>query len=121
MERIDTYFKALSEESRLRILKLLEEKELCVCDLTAALEMTQPTISFHLGILREAGLIKERKEGRWSYYDLNLSNIINRIIIPIALEKTDGIRISEDKLRLEQFAATKVNGNGCAKKACATK
>jgi ArsR family transcriptional regulator len=121
MEKVATYFKALSDETRLRILKLLEEGELCVCDLTAALEMTQPNISFHLGILKEAGLIKDRKEGRWSYYDLDLHAMINRVIVPTALERANGARVMEDRERLKQFVATKVNGKACPKKACASK
>ena len=121
MKDVPAYFKALSEETRLRILKLLEEGELCVCDLTAALEMTQPTISFHLGILREAGLIKDRKAGRWSYYDIDFSDIMNRIIVPTVLERFGGVKVMEDKERLKQFVTTKVNGKPCPSKACASK
>ena len=47
MERLTTFYRALSDETRLRILKLLEGGELCVCDITAALDMTQPNVSFH--------------------------------------------------------------------------
>jgi len=121
MVEVSAYFKALSDETRLRILKLLEEGELCVCDLTAALEMTQPNISFHLGILREAGLIKDRKEGRWSYYDLNFSDIMNRIVVPTALARFGGVKVMEDRERLTQYIATKVNGKPCPSKACASK
>src|SRR4030042_6678768 len=53
-------FKALSDETRIRILKLLEEGELCVCDIVASLDMIQPKVSFHLCVLKEAGLLKGR-------------------------------------------------------------
>ena len=56
--------KALSEETRLRILKLLEHGELCVCDIVAALDIIQPKVSFHLNVLKDAGFLKDRKQGR---------------------------------------------------------
>lgn len=63
-------FKAASDPCRLRILKLLKEGELCVCEIMTALKKPQSTTSHHLSILREAGLIKERRDGKWSYYRL---------------------------------------------------
>jgi len=116
MEKTTAFFKALSDETRLRILKLLEGGELCVCDITAALDMTQPNVSFHLGILKEAGLIKDRKAGRWSYYDLDLTGMMNRVVIPTALERMDGEKVSADHARLKAFMACKVNGKPCCLK-----
>ncbi len=107
MERVTGYFKALSDPARLRVLKLLEGGELCVCDITAALDMTQPNVSFHLGILRDAGLIKDRREGRWSYYTLDLSDMMNRVVLPTALERMGGGAVREDAARLEAFRKTK--------------
>ncbi len=63
-------FKAASDPCRLRILKLLKEGELCVCEIMTALKKPQSTTSHHLSILREAGLVKERRDGKWSYYRL---------------------------------------------------
>ncbi|GBE33187.1 arsenical resistance operon repressor [bacterium BMS3Bbin05] len=63
--------KALSDETRVRILKLLEPGERCVCELMEVLGMGQSTVSKHLGILHNAGLVHRRKEGTWSYYRLN--------------------------------------------------
>lgn len=63
-------FKAAADPCRLRILKLLKEGELCVCEIMTALSKPQSTTSHHLSILREAGLVKERKDGKWSYYRL---------------------------------------------------
>jgi DNA-binding transcriptional ArsR family regulator len=62
------FFKALADETRLRILKLLEIREMCVCEVMVALDLTQPTASHHLGILGTAGLVKDRKEGKWVFY-----------------------------------------------------
>ncbi|RLI08728.1 ArsR family transcriptional regulator [Candidatus Bathyarchaeota archaeon] len=64
------FFKALAEEKRLSILKLLIIREMCVCELTIALGMTQPNASHHLGILESAGLVARRKEGKWTYYSI---------------------------------------------------
>ena len=62
------FFKALADATRLRILKLLEIREMCVCEVMIALGLTQPTTSHHLGILENVGLVKSRKEGKWVYY-----------------------------------------------------
>ncbi len=63
-------FKAAADPSRLRILKLLREGELCVCEIMTALDRPQSSTSHHLSILKDAGLIKERKVGKWSHYRL---------------------------------------------------
>lgn len=63
-------FKALADETRLRILSLLNMREMCVCEIMVALDLTQPTASHHLGILENAGLIKDRKEGKWVFYSI---------------------------------------------------
>ena len=62
------FFKSLAEENRIRILKLLMLREMCVCEIMVALNLTQPTASHHLGILEKEGVIKRKKEGKWVYY-----------------------------------------------------
>jgi ArsR family transcriptional regulator len=64
-------FKALSDETRIRLLKLLQQRELCVCELMQALDMTQSRVSRNLGILKDAGLVKDRRDGLWVHYSLN--------------------------------------------------
>ena len=65
-------FKNLSDETRLGIVMLLKEMgELCVCDLCAALDQSQPKISRHLAMLRESGLLLDRKQGKWVHYRLS--------------------------------------------------
>ncbi len=64
-------FHALSDETRLRILERLRAGEQCVCDLTEAFRTGQSRLSFHLRVLKEAGLVNDRPEGRWMYYSLN--------------------------------------------------
>ncbi|CNE20654.1 metalloregulator ArsR/SmtB family transcription factor [Yersinia mollaretii] len=66
------FFKLLSDETRLSILLLLRETgELCVCDITTAIQEAQPKISRHLAMLRESGVLLDRREGKWVYYRLS--------------------------------------------------
>ena len=62
------YFAALGNPTRLQLLNLMGQRELCVCELVAALEQPQPKISQHLAILRAVGLVQARKEGKWMHY-----------------------------------------------------
>ena len=64
-------FHALSDPTRLAIVGALSGGERCVCELTGSLDASQPRLSFHLRVLREAGIITGRREGRWMYYALN--------------------------------------------------
>jgi ArsR family transcriptional regulator, arsenate/arsenite/antimonite-responsive transcriptional repressor len=64
-------FHALSDETRLSILQRLRFGERCVCDLTDALDAAQSRLSFHLKVLKDAGLVTDRRESRWMYYTLN--------------------------------------------------
>ena len=64
------FFKALGDSTRLKILGLLAIKELCVCEVMVALELTQPTASHHLRILENVNLVTARKEGKWVFYSL---------------------------------------------------
>jgi len=64
------FFKALADDTRLRILRLLEVREMCVCEVMVALNLTQPTASHHLGLLENAELVKDRKEGKWVFYSI---------------------------------------------------
>ena len=68
LARAATLFHALSDETRLAILAMLRDGERCVCDLQADLDAAQSRLSFHLRVLKDAGLVTDRKEGRWSYY-----------------------------------------------------
>lgn len=71
IQRLVTIFKALGEPTRLKIVKLVTVQELCVCELVAILEMSQPRVSQHLKVLKNAGIVMERKEGQKSFYKLN--------------------------------------------------
>jgi ArsR family transcriptional regulator, arsenate/arsenite/antimonite-responsive transcriptional repressor len=113
MQEILSIFKAFSDEIRLRILKLLQKGELCVCDIVAALDMSQPKISFHLATLRDAGLIKDRKEGRWIHYSIADSDLFRRFLLLSALEKITDDDVLKDNTRLEKFLGSKVGASCC--------
>lgn len=66
------FFKCLADDTRLRCVTLLhQEGKLCVCELTAALALSQPKISRHLALLRQSGLLLDSREGQWVYYRIN--------------------------------------------------
>ena len=64
-------FKALSEESRLRILSILMEREMCVCEIEVCLKMTQSNASRHLTELKKCGILESNKEAQWAYYKIS--------------------------------------------------
>jgi ArsR family transcriptional regulator len=107
MQDILNIYKALSEETRLRVLKLLEHGELCVCDIVAALDMIQPKVSFHLAVLKEAGLIKDRKQGKWTHYRIDDADIFKRFLLLSTLERISTETVSEDIRRLKAFLEIK--------------
>ena len=99
---------SIADKSRIRILKMLEPGELCVCQITAILGLAPATVSKHLSLLKTAGLLSHRKEGRWVFYRLSKHN--NNKYAPTVLGLIQGIldddpTIAEDKTRLH-----KVNG-----------
>ncbi|RUT45547.1 ArsR family transcriptional regulator [Paenibacillus anaericanus] len=77
MDTIDTMaetFKLLGDKSRLTILGLLKEKELCVCNIVDMMQMSQPSISQHLRKMKAGGLVKEVCKGKWTYYSLTIED-----------------------------------------------
>lgn len=68
--KLESLFRALSDRTRLRIVNLLRDGELCVCDIVSILRIPQPKASRHLAYLRRAGLVVARKDGHWNYYRL---------------------------------------------------
>jgi ArsR family transcriptional regulator len=71
LEQALRLFRALGDETRLRLIEQLREGEQCVCDLTDELEAGQSRLSFHLKTLKDAGVVTDRRQGRWVYYALN--------------------------------------------------
>ena len=75
-------FRALSEVTRLKLIRLLSGGERCVCELFQALDLPQPKVSRHLTYLKKVGLVKSRKEGLWQHYSLNM-----KLVKSLALDK----------------------------------
>lgn len=110
IEAVGRIMKAAGEPSRLRILKVLEEGELCACHLVELLGFAQPTVSRHLSILRQAGLVSERKEGRWTYYRLpRATGFSRRILRTLRDWKDDDPTVQKDRERCRRFRKTPVS------------
>lgn len=71
MKNMAIIFKALGDSTRLEIVQMLSGKKLCVCKILSAFNISQPAISHHLRILKQAGILLDQKEGKWVYYELN--------------------------------------------------
>ena len=67
---LESFFKALADRTRLRLIELLADEELCVCDCVEVLKTNQPKVSRHLAYLKRAGLVSARRDGKWTYYRL---------------------------------------------------
>lgn len=74
IEKMVDTLKLVSDKSRLTILLLLQEKELCVCEIVEILKTSQPNISQHMRKLKDGGLVKELKRGQWVYYSLTIED-----------------------------------------------
>ena len=71
----ETFFSSLGDVTRLKILKVIGDEELCSCEVMAALNLTQPTTSHHLGILERAGVLTSRRDGKWAFYRISTPKI----------------------------------------------
>jgi len=105
----ESIFKALGEPTRLRIVRLLAEKELCVCELEEIMNMSQPRISQHLKVLKQAGLVKERREAQrrmcslnWEVYNSFIEELDAFMRKP--LEELPGFE--EDAKKIKELAAS---------------
>ena len=101
LSRAAQLFHALSDETRLAIIEMLRGGEQCVCHLQEDLDAAQSRLSFHLRVLKDAGLVTDRKEGRWSYYS----------IVPGALSEVHDFTVAMQPTRLRVLA--RANGRCC--------
>ncbi len=104
MEQFTKIFKALADPNRVRIMKMLERKQLCVCEVTEILNLSTSTVSSHLSLLRQAGLIDYEKNGKWVDYKINRESrnlILNQIIalLPAWLNDEEIVKIDLEKLK----------------------
>src|ERR1044071_1831301 len=112
MQAAVAFAKALADSTRLRVIATLRQRELCVCELCDALEATQSTLSTHLTLLRDAGITRTRKQGKWIYYRLNdeAAPLIQTFLQHFADARRDK-RMRRDTDRLRQ--RLKLRQNGC--------
>lgn len=112
MQEAVSFAKALADSTRLRVISALRQRELCVCELCDALEATQSTLSTHLTLLRDAGITRTRKQGKWIYYRLSdeAAPLIETFLCHFADAKSDK-RLRRDTDRLRQ--RLKLRKNGC--------
>ena len=82
---LEAFFAALGDATRLRMLKVIANEELCSCEVMAALALTQPTTSHHLGILERAGLLSSRRNGKWVFYRMANPKVKNLVTKGLAL------------------------------------
>lgn len=108
---IESIFRALSDRTRLRILNLLRDGELCVCDLVAVLDVPQPTASRHLAYLRKVGLVVARREGQWMHYQLTpAANGFHRKLLECLALCCNEATFARDSQRLKSGCCTQCPG-----------
>jgi ArsR family transcriptional regulator len=111
LDRAVALFHALSDPVRLGALDMLRDGEKCVCDLQDELDVAQSRLSFHLKVLKDAGLVEDRKEGRWSYYTIAPDALeeAHDLVVQF-LPRLNGVRRS---LRVATPRANRKTSAGC--------
>ncbi len=107
-------FKALSDPNRLRILKMLQSKPLCVCEITTVLKLATSTVSKHLSVLKQSGFINETKNGKWIDYSINIrpgDQRVSSILSSLDFWIDDDETIIKDKKRVKNVDRHVVCGN----------
>ena len=106
MENVIAIARALSDENRVRALLSLGDKEVCVCQLIELLELAPSTVSKHMSILRQAGLVAGRKKGRWMYYRLpgkSATPVVQQALLWLRQAAYDNDRVLLDAERMEKI------------------
>lgn len=114
MRQTTELLKALTDETRLRILALLGQGELCVCDLIAVLQLPQSTVSRHLSLLKNAGWVTDRRQGLWMYYHLaeGVAPLRSALGTTLLAHLAELAAIKNDRERLVLYLKEK-SGNAC--------
>ena len=104
---LELIFKALADNTRLRLIHLLGDEELCVCSCVEVLKTNQPKISRHLAYLRRAGLVAARRDGKWTHYRLTQPSDthVARIFTELRARLANNPQMQSDKARLESAIA----------------
>jgi ArsR family transcriptional regulator len=104
MDKLVKIFKALGDKNRLRTVRMLQQRSLCVCEITAVLELAPSTVSRHLSILKEAEIIGDKKDGKWVdyYLDTNPKNMFVTAFLPLItfwLNDDEQVKADLEKLK----------------------
>lgn len=115
MEDLVLAAKGFADPSRIRILAALYERELCVCELCDALATTQSTLSTHLQVIRRAGLVSARKEGKWMYYAIapDAKRLVDSLFHFFSDSLKGDATLQQDAKKLRQRMALRDNGSCC--------
>ncbi len=107
-------FRAFADQTRLRLLNLLREGEICVCDLCAVLEESQPKVSRHLAYLRRVGLVSVRQQGKWKHYSIErkLGVLQKRLNACVGSCLGEFAPLAEDRQRLKELQS---RGGDCGR------
>jgi ArsR family transcriptional regulator len=122
MKSLVPFFRALADETRMRIVMLLLHGELCVCDLMAILDTPQSKLSRHLAYLKHSGIVSGRREGVWMHYSLRTPlNDLYQVQFHLFKEKFSTLSpFKQDKRKMLKFKAKGVCGSMKAKRPCAS-
>jgi len=112
IKKAEKIFKALGERNRLRIINMLMERSMCVCEITDIMDLSQSTVSGHLRVLKEADIIEDTKEGLWVEYSLLKHNNINKTLFNILKTMFD----EDPELNKERKSAMKADRQVLCKK-----
>lgn len=90
MKNLVNFFRAMGEDTRVKIITMLLKEEMCICELLEALGLSQSAVSHHVKILKQAGLVNDRRDGKWTFYSINkdgfaahIDSLQEKFIIPI--------------------------------------
>jgi ArsR family transcriptional regulator, arsenate/arsenite/antimonite-responsive transcriptional repressor len=111
MKEMVKVFKAVADPNRIRILKMLQKKKMCVCELSAVLGITQPSVSRHLSMLRDAGLVRDERDSQWINYELceeKVNQYASAIMGHIRTWINEDPRISRDAAMLKTLNREKL-------------
>lgn len=105
VKKLEKSLKALGDRNRLRIINMLKDRALCVCEITEILKLSQSTVSGHLRILKEAGIVEDSKDGLWVEYHLSRDLKMNRLLLDLA----QNIFESDPEMQTEREKASRTD------------
>ena len=102
MKRLVNIMKALGEENRFRIVMMLRERPLCVCEVCSVLDISLSTVSSHLKQLTQAGILNSEKDGRWVKYALKEEPFIRKLLEQVRREVAEESQLEKDRLEIQK-------------------